>query len=166
MLDVACGSGRHVRWFQDRGCRVTGVDRDRQAVEPLQGMADIVVADLEAGPWPFAAGKCFDAVVVTHYLWRPLLPTLVESVAPGGVLLYETFALGQQTIGRPSSPDFLLLPGELLAVVDGLRIVAFEDGFVDAAPPHPARFVQRIVAVRGTDRRACGSALPNRYPLG
>lgn len=167
VLDVACGSGRHVRWFQSRGCRVTGVDRDRRAVEPLQGIANIVVADLEAGAWPFAEGTFFDAVVVTNYLWRPLLRALVRSVAPGGVLLYETFALGQQTIGRPANVEFLLRPGELLEAAGGLRVVAFEDGFVDAAPADPARFVQRIVAANQADRGTSSSpAAPSRYPLG
>ena len=83
-------------------------------------------------------------MVVTNYLWRPLLPCLVDSVAPGGVLLYETFAHGNATVGKPSRPEFLLQPGELLAACAGLRIVAYEDGFEAA----PARFVQRIAAVR------------------
>lgn len=157
VLDVACGSGRHLRWFAGRGARVTGVDRDTQAVAPLQPLGEIVVADIEAGPWPFA-GRAFDAVVVTNYLWRPLLPTLVTAVAPGGLLLYETFAAGNETVGRPSRPDFLLQPGELLAVAQGaLRVLAYEDGFL----PEPARFVQRIAAVR--ERPAAGS--PPRYPL-
>ena len=90
VLDVACGSGRHVRWFAQRGCCVTGVDRDGVAVEPLTTIAEIVVADIESGQWPFA-GRTFDAVVVTNYLWRERLPDLLASVAPGGVLIYETF---------------------------------------------------------------------------
>ena len=89
-------------------------------------------------------GRQFGAVVVTNYLWRALLPTLVASVAPGGVLLYETFAAGNETVGKPSRPDFLLQPGELLTACVGLRLVAFEDGFLD----DPARFVQRVAAVR------------------
>lgn len=143
VLDVACGGGRHVRWFAGRGCRITGVDRDAAAVEPLRGMAEVVVADIENGPWPFT-GRRFDAVVVTHYLWRALLPTLVDSVGDNGVLIYETFADGNQTVGKPSNPDFLLRPGELLQAASGLRVVAYEDGFVDT----PARFVQRITAMR------------------
>lgn len=143
VLDVACGSGRHVRWFATLGHAVTGVDRDAAAVQPLRAMADIVVADIENGPWPLA-GRRFDAVVVTNYLWRPLLPTLLDSLAEGGVLVYETFADGQQSVGKPSNPDFLLAPGELLQAARSLRIVAYEDGFVDP----PARFVQRITAVR------------------
>lgn len=143
VLDVACGSGQHVRWFAAQGARVTGVDRDAAAVAPLRDLAEIVVADIEHGAWPFT-GRRFDAVVVTHYLWRALLPVLVDSVADGGVLIYETFADGNQTIGKPSNPDFLLRPGELLQAVAGLRVVAYEDGFVD----NPERFVQRITAMR------------------
>ncbi|HEY0821277.1 MAG TPA: class I SAM-dependent methyltransferase [Rhizobacter sp.] len=143
VLDVACGSGRHVRWFAGRGGRVTAVDRDAAATEPLRELAEVVVADIEHGPWPFP-GRRFDAVIVTHYLWRPLLRTVVDSVAEGGVLVYETFADGNQTVGKPSRPDFLLQPGELLQVARGLRVVAYEDGFLDA----PERFVQRITAVR------------------
>jgi SAM-dependent methyltransferase len=143
VLDVACGSGRHVRWFAARGCRVTGVDRDAAAVEPLRGVAEILVADIENGPWPLA-GRHFDAIVVTHYLWRPLLPTLVGSLAEGGVLIYETFADGNQTVGKPSNPDFLLQPGELWRAAQGLDIVAYEDGFLD----NPSRYVQRITAVK------------------
>jgi SAM-dependent methyltransferase len=143
VLDVACGSGRHVRWFAARGCRVTGVDRDATAIDSLRDEAEGVVADIEHGPWPLA-GRRFDGVVVTHYLWRALLPTIVESVAEGGVLIYETFADGNQTVGKPSNPDFLLQPGELLRAAQGLRVVAYEDGFVDS----PGRFVQRITAKR------------------
>ena len=143
LLDVACGSGRHVRWFAGRGCHVTGVDRDAAAVQPLGGMAEVIVADIENGPWPLA-GRRFDAVIVTHYLWRPLLATIVASVADGGVLIWETFSAGNQTVGKPSNSQFLLRPGELLSAVQGLRVVAFEDGFEADRP----RFVQRIAAVR------------------
>jgi SAM-dependent methyltransferase len=156
LLDVACGSGRHVRWYAQRKVRVTGVDRDAAALEPLRTLAEVIVADIESGPWPLA-GRRFDAVLVTNYLWRALLPTLVDSVAPGGVLIYETFAQGNQTIGKPSNPDFLLRPGELLAASMGLRTIAYEDGFVE----QPARFVQRIVAVR----EHAGQAEPPRYLL-
>lgn len=157
VLDVACGGGRHLRWFAARGARVTGVDRDAAAVEPLRPLGEIVVADIEAGPWPFAARR-FGAVVVTHYLWRARLPDIVAAVAEGGVLIYETFAAGNETVGRPSRPDFLLRPGELLDAVRGeLRVVAYEDGFLDA----PERFVQRIVAVR----EPAGAGAPVRHPL-
>jgi SAM-dependent methyltransferase len=156
VLDVACGGGRHVRWFAQRGCRVTGVDRDAAALAPLSAIAETRVADLENGPWPFD-GQRFDAVVVTNYLWRALLPTLVASVADGGVLIYETFAQGNEAVGKPSNPDFLLRPGELLEAARGLRVVAYEDGFLAA----PERFVQRLVAVRESPL----SGLPRRYPL-
>jgi len=143
VLDVACGTGRHVQWFAERGCRVTALDRDAAALAPLAGIARTVVADIENHPWPLA-GERFDAVVVTNYLWRPLWSTLLESVDNGGVLIYETFAAGNETVGRPSNPDFLLRPGELLGAVARLRVVAYEDGFLD----RPDRFVQRIAAVR------------------
>ena len=143
VLDVACGSGRHVHWFARRGCRVTGVDRDAAALAPLRDVAEVVVADIESGPWPLA-GRRFDAVVCTNYLWRPLLPTLIEALADNGVLLCETFAVGNETVGKPSNPAFLLRPAELLAAVAPLRVVGYEDGFIEA----PARFVQRVAAVR------------------
>jgi SAM-dependent methyltransferase len=156
VLDVACGSGRHVNWFVARGFRVTGVDRDAAAVEPLRGSAEVIVADIENGPWPLA-GRTFDAVVVTNYLWRPLLPLIVASVAPGGVLMYETFAQGNETVGKPSRPDFLLRPGELLAAAGGLRAIGYEDGFLSG----PDRYVQRLAAVRET----ASSPVAPRYPL-
>ncbi len=143
VLDVACGRGRHVRWLHEQGFAVTGVDRDAQALAPLAAFGETVVADLEAGPWPLP-GRRFDAVLVTNYLWRPLTETLLGTVTDGGVYLHETFAEGQQTIGRPSRAEFLLQPGELLALTRGLRTVAFEDGFLD----EPPRYVQRIAAVR------------------
>lgn len=154
-LDVACGGGRHMRWFAGRGHPVTGVDRSPEAVAEAALAGEVVQADIENGPWPFD-GRCFDAVVVTNYLWRALLPTIVAAVAPGGALIYETFAGGNETVGKPSRADFLLRPGELLAACAGLRVVAYEDGFLDG----PARFVQRIAAVR---ERPGGQ--PARYPL-
>lgn len=159
-LDLACGSGRHVRWLVAQGCQVTAVDRDAEALarlEELGGHVQRIEADIENGPWPLA-GQAFDVVVVTNYLWRPLLPRIVDAVAPGGLLLYETFAQGNETVGRPSRPDFLLAPGELLRVCANLRVVAYEDGFLD----NPDRFVQRIAAVREAARDA---AHPLRYPL-
>lgn len=155
VLDVACGMGRHLRWFAARGHPVVGVDRSEPAIATLQPMGELVLADIETGPWPLA-GRAFAGVVVTNYLWRPLLPTLVQSVASGGVLLYETFASGNETVGKPSRPDFLLQPGELLRACTGLRVVAYEDGFLDG----PARFVQRIAAVR----EGAGEP-PERHPL-
>jgi SAM-dependent methyltransferase len=149
-------SGRHLRWFAQRGCHVTGVDRDAQALRLSQQIARTVLADIEAGPWPLP-GQRFDAVVVTNYLWRELLPMLVGSVADGGVLIYETFSAGNELVGKPSNPKFLLRPGELLQAAQGLRVVAFEDGFIST----PDRFVQRIVAVR----ERAGEATPQRHAL-
>jgi SAM-dependent methyltransferase len=161
VLDVACGAGRHVRWFAARGARVTALDRDVQALAPLRALAapavEVIAADIENAPWPLA-GRRFDAVVVTNYLWRALLPTLSASVDAAGVLIYETFARGNETVGRPSNPDFLLAPGELLRALPGLRVIAFEDGFL--ADPHP-RFVQRVAAVREVDT----GSTPRRYAL-
>ena len=156
VLDVACGSGRHLRWLAARGHRVTGIDRDAQALAALREQGEIVEADIENGPWPLP-GRRFDAVIVTNYLWRALLPTLVASVADGGVLLYETFAQGHQRFGKPSNPDFLLRPGELLAAVAGLRVVAYEDGVLS----DPPRRVQRVAAMRdrAADDAATGSPL-------
>lgn len=144
MLDLACGSGRHLRWLAQRGARVTGVDRDAASMAPLGELGEIIVADIESGPWPLE-GRRFDAVVVTNYLWRPLLPRIMAAITPGGWLVYETFALGQASVGRPSNPDFLLHPGELLqAVQPELRVVAYEEGFLE----EPPRFVQRVAARR------------------
>ena len=155
VLDVACGAGRHMRWLASQGHQVTGVDRHAEALALAADAGQTVLADIESGPWPFA-GQTFDAVLVTHYLWRPLLPVIVHSVAEGGVLIYETFATGNETVGKPSRPDFLLQPGELLRATSELRTVAFEEGF----EPAPDRFVQRIVAVRPAP-----SAEPVRWPL-
>ena len=143
VLDVASGLGRHLRWFAHRGHPVCGIDRAPDAVASAASVGEAIQADIENGPWPLA-GRQFSAVVVTNYLWRPLLPAIVQAVAPGGVLLYETFAVGNETVGKPSRREFLLDPGELLQASAGLRVVAYEDGFLDAPP----RFVQRIAAVR------------------
>lgn len=142
VLDLACGSGRHLRWLAERGWRLTGVDRDAAAVAPLREAAEIVVADIEGGPWPLQ-GRRFDGIVVTNYLWRALVPRIEAALAPGGVLIYETFAVGNELFGKPSNPDFLLRPGELLTAFAGLRTVAYEDGLERA----PDRVVQRLVAV-------------------
>ena len=142
-LDVACGAGRHLRWLRSQGHGVVGVDRSAEAIAACADLGEMHCADIENGPWPLA-GRQFGAVVVTNYLWRPLLPVIVGSVAPGGVLLYETFAQGNETVGRPARPEFLLQPRELLAACAGLRVVAYEDGFIE----EPAHFVQRVTAVR------------------
>lgn len=146
MLDVAAGSGRHAGWLAGRGHPVEAVDRDAAAVAALQSIPGVkaLCADIEGGPWPYA-GRQFAGVIVANYLHRPLLPALVDAVAPGGVLIYETFARGNERFGRPSNPDFLLAPGELIRAVESrLRILAYEDLTVDA--PRPAA-IQRICAV-------------------
>ena len=156
VLDLACGSGRHTRWLAAAGFAVTAVDRDEAALHALRAVARVQLADLEGAPWPLANQR-FDAIVVTNYLWRPLWPQLLAALAEGGVLIYETFADGNQTVGRPARADFLLRHGELLEVARGLRIVAYEDGFADTPP----RFVQRIAAVAEAGARGDHP----RYPL-
>jgi SAM-dependent methyltransferase len=158
VLDLACGSGRHMRWFAARGHQVLGVDRSPEALASAGVHGETLLADIEQGPWPFmdqGAPRTFDAVVVTNYLWRPLLPTLVASLAEAGVLIYETFGAGNETVGRPSRAEFLLLPGELLGVCSSLFVVAYECGFLD----QPDRCVQRIVAVRPSSGAAPRYAL-------
>ena len=143
VLDVACGGGRHTRWFANRGCRVTAVDRDALALQGLTSVANTLQADLEGASWPLP-GASFDAVVVTNYLWRPLLPEIARSLAPSGLLIYETFARGNERYGKPSNPDFLLQSGELLgwAQVEGWQVIAYEEGVAHG----PDRLVQRLVA--------------------
>ena len=162
VLDVACGHGRHLRWLAEQGFRLTGVDRDAQAIAALQGLGEVLQADIESGSWPLP-GRRFGAVVVTHYLWRPLMPTVLDSVAEAGVLVYETFAAGNATVGKPSRPDFLLQPGELLrwCARPDWRVIAYEDGFVDA----PERFIQRIAAVRTPIPASAADQPVERYPL-
>jgi SAM-dependent methyltransferase len=114
-------------------------------------------ADIEGGPWPLS-GQTFDVVVVTNYLWRPLMPQILASLAPGGILIYETFAFGHEKIGKPSRPDFLLQPGELLRTFAPLRVIAYEDGYWD----EPAKYIQRIVAVQQVDNQAGQFCLSSR----
>lgn len=147
ILDVAAGGGRHVRLARSRGLAATAVDIDVSALADLRADADveIVAADLESGPWPFA-GRRFAGVIVTNYLHRPLLPLLVAALAEGGALIYETFAQGNEAFGKPSNPNFLLKAGELLEAVRGhLTVVAYEHGKIET--PRPA-VIQRIAAVR------------------
>ncbi|HEY0832818.1 MAG TPA: class I SAM-dependent methyltransferase [Azospirillum sp.] len=148
VLDLACGGGRHLRFFHGRGHPVTGIDIDLGGVADLRGApgVELVAADLETGnPWPLPGERRFAAVVVANYLHRPLFPALLDVLAAGGVLLYETFAMGNARFGKPSSPAFLLRPGELLELVQGrLQVVAYEHGVIDR--PRPA-VVQRIAAV-------------------
>lgn len=161
VLDVACGSGRHVRWFLERGHRVTGVDRDTASAQGAVPDADLVQADIENAPWPLvdpatSTVREFGVVVVTNYLWRPLFPVLLSSVASGGVLIYETFSAGQETVGRPSRADFLLQPGELLQVCSDFLIVAYEEGVLTG----PERYVQRIAAIRKAPVKPAGHPPP------
>ena len=143
VLDVAAGGGRHARFLARLGFEVDAVDRRLDAFgAPAAGVL-LREADIESGPWPYA-GRAFDAVVVTNYLHRPLLPVLVGSLESGGLLIYETFARGNERFGKPSNPAFLLEPGELLEAVRGkLRVLAFEDVVVEH--PRPAA-IQRIAA--------------------
>jgi SAM-dependent methyltransferase len=149
VLDVACGHGRHARWFAARGHAVDAVDRNADALAALAAVLHVTprCADIEAAPWPYAPGV-YGCVVVTNYLHRALFPHLLDALAPGGVLIYETFALGNERFGRPSNPEFLLKPGELLETVRGhLAVHAYEDLIIKA--PRAAR-VQRICALRAT----------------
>jgi SAM-dependent methyltransferase len=143
VLDVACGAGRHARWLARLGFEVDAVDRDPALFgDPPPGVT-LLGADLEDGPWPYPKRR-FDGIVVTNYLHRPLLPILAAALEPGGVLVYETFAQGNERFGKPSNPAFLLAPGELLEAVRGrLRVLAYEDLTVEA--PRPAA-LQRIAA--------------------
>ncbi|GGF00180.1 hypothetical protein GCM10011611_02210 [Aliidongia dinghuensis] len=151
VLDLAAGAGRHARFFAGRGHPVVAVDRNLDGMADLdpEGPVEQVKADLEDGsPWPLG-DRQFAGIIVSNYLHRPLLPRLAAALAPGGVLIYETFAVGQAAFGRPSSADYLLRPNELLhAFADALTIVAFEHG-IDYAPGPKA--VQRLAAVKGRD---------------
>ena len=151
VLDLACGQGRHSRFFSARLCAVVAVDRDAQALSALACLPRVmtIAADLEGGPWPLS-GQRFDAIVVANYLHRPLLPALLDTLESEGVFLYETFAAGNEAYGRPSNPDHLLAPDELLSLLrERLTIVAFEQGRVGGVRP---AVVQRIAAV-GRGRR-------------
>jgi SAM-dependent methyltransferase len=146
VLDVAAGEGRHARFFAGRGACVTAIDRDRDALAAMAGVPGIEtrVVDLETERWPLER-ETFDAIVVVRYLHRPLLPHILASLAGDGVFLYETFAVGNQAFGRPTNPEFLLRPDELLQAVRGrLSVIAFEQGRIDGERP---AVVQRLAAV-------------------
>jgi SAM-dependent methyltransferase len=147
VLDLACGQGRHMKWLAQQGHTVTGIDRSVEALDTAARFGQAILADLENDPWPLQDklhAQQFGAVVVTNYLWRPLFPLITASLAPGGLLIYETFSAGNETVGKPRRSDFLLQPAELLHAFASLRVVAFEEGFID----QPARFLQRIAAVK------------------
>jgi SAM-dependent methyltransferase len=148
-LDLACGGGRHTRLLAGLGYRVEAVDRDAAALGELASLDGVTVreTDLEGGPWPYG-GRTFSGIVVTNYLFRAHFPALLAALATPGVLIYETFMVGNERCGKPSNPDFLLRSQELLdwAKESGLRVVAFEEGYVDL--PKPA-MVQRLCALRG-----------------
>jgi SAM-dependent methyltransferase len=147
VLDLACGAGRHARLFLERGHPVTAVDLDVSGLDDLRGhpQLEIMQADLESAPWPLP-GRRFGAVVVTNYLWRPLFEPILAAIQEDGLLLYETFARGNEAYGRPTNPDFLLEPGELIDVVRGrLQVVAYEHGHVER--PRPG-IKQRLCAAR------------------
>ena len=151
VLDLACGEGRHSLLLAEHGYKVEAVDRDAGALAGIAAKAPGIVtriADLEGGPWPYH-GHVFDGIVVTNYLFRPLLPMLLNALGENGVLIYETFMVGNERFGKPANPAFLLRPGELLDVVRRrLKVVAFEQGEVNA--PRPA-VVQRLCATRGIE---------------
>ena len=147
VLDLACGDGRHARYLAGLGYRVEALDRDGAALATLDGVAGIATrcADVEGSPWPYAAGR-FDGIVVANYLHRPLVAALLDALRPGGVFIYETFAVGNEKLGRPSNPEFLLRPHELLQWVEGrFNVLAFEQGLVGRPK---AAVLQRICAVR------------------
>jgi SAM-dependent methyltransferase len=149
VLDIACGRGRHSRYLAERGFQVTAVDKNEGALAALTGTPGVstLCADLEGKAWPLG-GRRFDGIIITHYLWRPLLPLILAALEAGGVLIQETFMLGNQRFGKPSNPAFLLRPNELLeGVRQRLSVVAFEQG--EVAHPRPA-VVQRLCAVRGS----------------
>lgn len=152
VLDLACGGGRHARHLASLGYRVEAVDRDESQLSRFAGTSGVTtrLADLEGGPWPYF-GRQFDGIVVTNYLWRPLMPQLMACLAEGGTLIYETFMAGNERFGKPSNPEFLLRPGELIDLVHKrFTIVAFEQGEVEH--PWPA-VVQRICACRRREVR-------------
>lgn len=163
VLDLACGYGRHARYFAAAGHSVLAVDRDNAALASItEDGVSTLQANLENGtPWPFEANR-FSGIVVTNYLHRPLFPHIFDSLAPDGVLIVETFAHGNAQFGKPSNPDFLLAPGELLEIARisalcAMHVVAFEDGYLEL--PKPA-MVQRICLAK------CDfAAEPRRFPL-
>jgi SAM-dependent methyltransferase len=171
VLDLAAGGGRHGRLLREHGADVTFIDRDTTALADLIGQprARVIEADLEGGPAPFGpegalAGLRFDAAVVVNYLYRPLLPDLIEALAPGGVLLYETFARGNEAYSRPRNPDHLLKSGELLAAVAGrMQVIGYEHGIIEAADVPGVK--QRLCAIKDLDALEREDGDPAAHPL-
>ena len=146
VLDLACGSGRHAIWLAAQGFQVHAIDRDVQATAHMRGMQNIqvTIADIESGTWP-ESDELYDGIVVSRYLFRPLLQKLAAMLKPDGVLIYETFMLGNERYGRPRNPDFLLRPDELSTVYSPLlKIHAFWQGVVAGEVP---AVIQRICAI-------------------
>ena len=159
VLDLACGGGRHTRLLSGLGYQVEAVDRDAAALEGLAGLEGVETrcADLEGGPWPYY-GYGFDGIVVSRYLWRPLLPNLFKCLNEGGILIYETFMVGQELYGKPTNPAYLLRPGELLELVrNRYTVMAFEQGELEGAT---TQVVQRICIRRGRPIRLPECAPP------
>lgn len=148
VLDLAAGRGRHARYFADHGYAIVALDRDVSRLGDLGPEAEVIEADLEDGaPWPLGDRR-FDGIVVANYLYRPIFDDLRAALAEGGVLIYETFGVGNEAYGKPSNPDFLLRPGELLDLAHGtLTVIAYECGLIERAGG-PA-VVQRICARKG-----------------
>ncbi len=146
VLDLACGPGRHTRWLLDQGFRVMAVDINIAGLDDLTGHPALATleADLENGPWPLGNAE-FGGVIVTNYLWRLLFPRIREAVAPGGVLIYETFAVGNEQYGKPSNPDFLLREGELMDWFSDWQVVGFEQTYTEI---HKPAIIQHICAVK------------------
>ena len=152
VLDLASGGGRHARYFLALGHPVVAIDRDTVPLADLEGQAEVIQADLEVGAASAAAwgGRTFAGVVVCNYLHRPLMPYLIDAVAPGGVLIYETFARGNERYAKPRNPDYLLEPGELLGLAGAkFQVIAYEHGLVEGP-----RVVQRIAAVNAPADKA------------
>lgn len=166
VLDLAAGGGRHGRWLLTQDFSVTLVDKNAEPLADLQGQAgaDVVITDLEDGsPWPLE-GRTFNAIVVVNYLHRDLFARLIASLKPGGVLIYETFALGNEEFSRPRNPDHLLRSGELLDAVSGaLQIVAYEHGLVQNADIPGVK--QRLVAVNDLKLSTREDGQPAPHPL-
>gem|GEM_PF-139494 len=150
LLDVGCGHGRHAKFFASRGVLVTAVDRDAAALTSIRGTTGVTIEqrDLENHPWPYAP-ESFDCIVVCNYLWRPTAAALLATLKPGGLLLYETFMVGNERFGNPSRPDFLLRPNELLQWVSGsFKTLAFEQSQELSPDGAPIAMKQRIAAIK------------------